>query len=499
MQKYQRWIMLAIVSIALLLISLDMTILYTALPTLTSDLSASASEKLWIINAYPLVMSGLLLGIGALGDRLGHKRIFAAGLVVFGAASLIAALSPTPAILIIGRIFLAVGAAMMMPATLSIIRIHFEDERERYFAFGVWGSVFSGGAGLGPLLGGALLEHFYWGSVFLLNIPVVLLAFLFSLKFVPADKGHSSRSWDWMGSIQIMLGLIGVIFAVKEATRRGGYMEMAIISLLIGAISIFFFIKRQKTINDPLIDLGLFKNWRFTGGVVTAMLASFILVGSQLLFTQRYQLVLGYSPLKSSLFMIAIPIASFIAGIVMGMYTHRFNLLKAQLSAIIVAGLGLGGYLIFYNDSPIMQVLTMVILGCGLGVGGTTASNAIMNSVPIEKSGMAASSEEVSYELGSALGVAILGSFLSFFYTRNFVLTADIVAPPMVRDSLDEALLAAENLSAQAAATLIDTAKIAFNQSFVVVNLVALGILIVGGLVITFAIQADKRRPSPKH
>ncbi len=171
-----RWLVLAIVSSALLLIVVDMTVLYTALPRLTHELQVNASEKLWIVNIYALVVSGLLLGMGTLGDRLGHKRLFMAGLVVFGVASLAAAYSPGAATLIAARALLAVGAAMMMPATLSILRLTFADERERAIAIGVWASVASGGAAIGPVVGGVLLEHFWWGSVFLINVPIVLLA-----------------------------------------------------------------------------------------------------------------------------------------------------------------------------------------------------------------------------------------------------------------------------------------------------------------------------------
>ena len=175
MTLHNRWLVLAIVSSALFLIVIDMTVLYTALPRLTHDLAASASEKLWIINAYPLVVAGLLPGVGSLGDRLGHKRMFTAGLVVFGLASLAAAYAPSAEVLIAARVLLAVGAAMMMPATLSIIRLTFEDENERSFAIGIWAAVASGGAAFGPVVGGILLEYFWWGSVFLINVPVVLI------------------------------------------------------------------------------------------------------------------------------------------------------------------------------------------------------------------------------------------------------------------------------------------------------------------------------------
>src|SRR5690606_14302614 len=195
-----RWLILAVISSALFLIVVDMTVLYTALPTLTHDLRASASEKLWIINAYGLVVAGLLLGMGTLGDRVGHKRLFVAGLVVFGIASLGAAFSPTPAFLIAARATLAVGAAMMMPATLSILRLVFTDDSERATAIGLWAAVASGGAAFGPVLGGMLLEHFWWGSVFLINVPVVLVALVLAVWLIPGHPGNARRAWDLIGS-----------------------------------------------------------------------------------------------------------------------------------------------------------------------------------------------------------------------------------------------------------------------------------------------------------
>lgn len=194
LSKFQRWIVLAIVSSALFMIVIDMTVLYSVLPRLTHDLAASASEKLWIVNIYPLVMAGLLLGLGTLGDRLGHKKLFVMGLTIFGLASLIAAYAPTPLVLIAARTLLAIGAAMMMPATLSIIRTTFSDERERSLAVGIWASVSSVGAGMGPLVGGFLLEHFWWGSVFLINIPIVILALILAILLIPNLKGIRIRN-----------------------------------------------------------------------------------------------------------------------------------------------------------------------------------------------------------------------------------------------------------------------------------------------------------------
>ncbi|NEE43156.1 MFS transporter, partial [Streptomyces sp. SID8455] len=211
----RRWLLLAVVSAGLLLITLDNSILYAALPTLTQELGASSSEGLWIINAYPVVMAGLLLGSGTLGDRVGHRRMFLIGLVVFGAASLAAAFSATPETLIAARALLAVGAAAMMPATLALIRITFEDERERNVAIAIWGTLAIVGSALGPIISGLLLQSFWWGSVFLINVPVVVAAIVATLVLAPPNVADPGRKWDLPSSLLALVALVGLVIAIK--------------------------------------------------------------------------------------------------------------------------------------------------------------------------------------------------------------------------------------------------------------------------------------------
>ncbi|MFO6137229.1 MFS transporter, partial [Pseudomonas aeruginosa] len=270
MFRQNRWLVLAIVSSALFLIIIDMTVLYTALPRLTHDLGATAAEKLWIVNAYPLVVAGLLPGAGLLSDRLGHKRLFLAGLPLFGLASLCAAFAPTAAALIAARAGLAVGAALMMPATLSIVRHVFQDERERALAIGIWASVASAGAALGPVVGGVLLEFFWWGSVFLINVPVVAIALLLALPAIPACGGQSRRPWDALGSLQVMFGLVGVVYAIKELSARAPDFGLAVLAALGGMLCLYLFVRRQRRARESMIDFALFRNRRFARGVAVA-------------------------------------------------------------------------------------------------------------------------------------------------------------------------------------------------------------------------------------
>lgn len=490
MSSRNRWLVLAVVSSALFLIVIDMTVLYTALPRLTYDLGATASEKLWILNAYPLVVAGLLPGLGTLGDRLGHKPLFMAGLVVFGAASLLAAYSPSPAILIAARALLAVGAAMMMPATLSIIRLTFTDESERALAIGIWASVASGGAALGPVIGGVLLEYFWWGSVFLINVPVVVVAFILAAVLLADRPGERDRPWDLVGSIQIMIGLVGLAYALKEMSMREPSRGSALAAATVGIVAIVIFVRRQRFSAAPLIDFTLFRNRRFACGVATALVASAALIGVELVFSQRLQLVLGLSPLQAGLLILPIPLAAFAAGPLAGLALPRLGSEKVLWVSLALAGLGLGCFLLVYEASPAVWLTALALMGFGIGASMSAASSAIMVSAPEGRAGMAASVEEVSYELGGAIGIAVMGSLMSALYTAALVLPRGLAADETARDSLDEALIAAEGLDPLQAQRLIELARASFDHAFVWVVAIAAVMLLATALAIRAAANA---------
>jgi DHA2 family multidrug resistance protein-like MFS transporter len=489
--KPQRWMILIIVSSALFLITIDVTVLYTALPRLTHDLAATASEKLWIVNAYPLVMAGLLPAFGTLGDYVGHKRLFVAGLAVFGAASVVAAYAPVAYVLIAARVLLAAGAAMMMPATLSIIRVTFADERERAMAIGIWSAIASGGAGIGPLVGGVLLEYYWWGSVFLINIPVVLIALGFALPLIPDFRGQTAKRWDWLGSVQIMTGLVAVVYAIKELGRSNSSLETALAATVIGIMTITIFVRRQNRQADPLIDFTLFCNLRFRLGTLTALVSTFVLTGSELAFTQQFQLVRGFSPLEAGLYTMSLAIACFCSSLLAAWLLPRADTLTIQSLSLLISGLGLVGFLFAHNAAQSAQIGCLLIIGAGLGGAMTAASHAIINYVPLSQAGTAASIEEVSYELGSVIGVTVLGSLSTAVYSAS--LEIDLALPMVVHDSLDEALLVAEALSAAAAASLTAAAQAAFNQAFLAVLAAAAGILFLSALVICIAAQRAQK------
>lgn len=493
-----RWLVLAIVSSALLLIVVDMTVLYTALPRLTHELGVTASSKLWIVNIYALVVSGLLLGMGTLGDRLGHKRLFMMGLAVFGAASLAAAYSPNPAALIAARAVLAVGAAMMMPATLSILRLTFADERERAIAIGVWASVASGGAALGPVIGGILLEHFWWGSVFLINLPIVLLALPLARRYIPAGQPDRQRPWDLIGSLQVMVGLILTAYALKELGRAQPSWLDAALACAGGVAMLAVFARRQRGRAHPLIDFAIFRNRSFSSAVASALFAAAALLGMELVFSQRLQLVLGMSPIQAALYILPLPLAAFIAGPLAGWLLPRVGSARLLFVALLTSGLGMGGYLFTYDGALAAQMASLCVLGVGIGATMTAASSTIMQSATPERAGMAASIEEVSYELGGALGVTLMGSILSGVYAHTLEVPAGVSAA-VARDSLDEALALAEGLSGDLGASLARLARGAFDAGYAaVIATAALMLLGTAALVLANRLRGGAGEATPR-
>ncbi|MFE2940021.1 MFS transporter [Streptomyces sp. NPDC059255] len=487
----RRWWLLVTVSVGLLLISLDMSVLYTALPRLTEDLGADASQKLWIINAYPLVMAGLLLGAGTLGDRVGHKRMFLTGLVLFGAASALAAFAATPALLIGARAFLAVGAAAMMPATLSLIRVTFDDERERTMAIGVWGSTSVVGTALGPIVGGLLLEYFWWGSVFLINVPVVLLALIAGAALAPGDTHRSDKPWDLVASLLVMAGLVGLVYAVKEATRPGPQPLHVVAALLVSAAGFTLFVRRQRRQDHPLLDLALLRHPHILSGIVAAALAMFGTAGVQLVLAQRLQLVVGLTPLHAGVLVAAFALGCLPAGIVAGSLAWRTGPRPLIIGGLLTAAAGVLLTLLLtpgalpvldvHPDHPVWVVPGLLVAGAGTGLAMTAASAAIMGNAPAHRAGMAASVEEVSYELGSLFGVAVLGSALTSLYTNTVRLPEG--SPAAAKDSLDQALTASGRLPEDRAGSLLDAAHAAFDNGYVAVLLVVTAALAIGGAV----------------
>ncbi|WP_258049143.1 MFS transporter [Pseudomonas aeruginosa] len=390
---------------------------------------------------------------------------------------------PTAGALIAARAGLAVGAALMMPATLSIVRHVFQDERERALAIGIWASVASAGAALGPVVGGVLLEFFWWGSVFLINVPVVVVALLLALPAIPACGGQSRRPWDALGSLQVMFGLVGVVYAIKELSTRAPDFGLAVLAALGGMLCLYLFVRRQRRAREPMIDFALFRNRRFARGVAVALVATMALVGMELVFSQHLQLVQGLTPLKAGLFVLPIPLASLVVGPLAGWLVPRWGENRVMCASLLLGSAGLLGLALSYQSATGAQLASLVLLGVGFGGAMTAASTAVMLNVDEQSSGMAAAIEDVSYELGGVIGVTLLGSLMSFVYGMSLRLPSAEL-PARVRDSLDDALLVAEGLAPEVASRLVELARQAFDQAFVAVLLAAAALLFLSAMAV---------------
>ncbi len=493
LSSVRRWLILAIAASGLFLICVDLTVLYVALPALTRDLAATNSQRLWILNAYPIVVAGLLPGLGTLGDRHGHRLLFACGLITFGLASLAAAYAPSSSVLIAARGGLGVGAAMMMPATLAIIRSTFADLHDRTFAIGLWAGIAAGGMALGPVIAGLLLEKFWWGSVFLINVPVVLVALLAALWLIPRRAAPGGASWDLIGSLQILVGLIAIVFAIKEVARQDFNLWRLLAAALLGLTFVGMYLRRQRTRAQPLLDLSLFRLPDFGGAFAAACAGTAGAVGLELAISQYLQLVEQRSALGAAIIFLPSAIAGFIAGPLAGRMMRRVRPVRIACGAFLLSAtcvLSLALLPAAGIATPLLRL--MLIAGVGLGVGATVtfASSTIMGAAPPDRGGMAASIEEVGFELGNSLGVAIFGSLMTLGYAWTLAIPPEAIVPSTVRDSLDEALRAAQSLPPEVASQMRAAGNVAFGHALQAV-LVGVGLLwIVTGV----AIMARSRR-----
>ncbi|NEC66253.1 MFS transporter, partial [Streptomyces sp. SID9727] len=463
-----RWVVLVVLCLSLLLVALDATVLHVAVPAVTEDLRPSAAGLLWIVDAYPLVCASLLILFGTLGDRVGRRRVLLLGYALFGVASAVAALADSAAVLIAARALLGVGGAMIMPATLSILRQVFPDRRERAVAIGVWSAVAAVGAATGPVIGGFLVEHFWWGSVFLINIPLMALVLPVGRLLLPESRGNDDGPWDVLGALMAAAGVLGVVLGVKRAGTGEGLADFAtLVPLLLGAALLIAFVRRQKRRTHPLIDIGMFARPAFSTAVGCIVLAMLALVGLELVAVQYLQLVLGLSPLETGLRLLPLTFAAMAAGAT-GSHTLRrvgprrmvgwgFVVTAAAVLTLTVMG---------RDDRPVLLAAAFVALGFGLQSTLFGAYESMLNEAPADRAGGAAAIGETSYQLGAGMGIALLGSVMNAAYTPGLAgLRADGVpasAAAGAARSLGEAYEEAADLGGPLGAVLRTTARDAF-------------------------------------
>lgn len=485
----RRWWVLGVLCLSLFLVVVDNTIVNVALPTLSQELSASTTQLQWIVDSYTLVFASLLLAFGHFGDRFGRRGALTLGLILFGAVSVLAAFTTSASALIGARALMGVGAALVFPATLAILMHVFTDKKERAAAIGVWSGATGMAVAAGPLAGGFLLEHFWWGSVFLVNAPIVVVAVILTLAIVPTSKDPASGRMDWPGLVLSVASIGLLVWSIIEGPQLGWTSPVIVSTGLtsIGLLALFVWWELRTT--HPLLDVKLFRNPRFSAASATIATAFFGLFGFIFMITQYMQLVLGYSPLEAGVRTVPFAIATGVCSPLSIALMHRIG------TKIVVAG-GLAlmaiGFLMAANltatSSYLSDVLpAMVVMACGLGLTTSPATEAIMGALPIDKAGVGSAVNDTTRELGGTLGVAIVGSvFASLFGPQLLEKLTGLGLPESTADAASEsmsaALAVAESAPAGIAAEITAAAQDAFMLGFTRGSLVAAAAAAVGAI-----------------
>jgi DHA2 family multidrug resistance protein-like MFS transporter len=486
----REWIGLTVLALPVLLLALDLTVLHLAAPSLGADLGTSSTQLLWILDIYGFMIAGFLVTMGTLGDRIGRRKLLLIGAVAFGAASVIAAYAPTAEALIAARALLGVAGATLMPSTLGLIGNMFPDPKQRSLAIGVWMTAFIGGTAVGPIVGGVMLEHFWWGSVFLLGVPVMVLLVAAGPFLLTEYQAERAGRIDLTSAVLVIATMIPIIYGVKEFAKDGfaaGPAAAVVAGVVFGAL----FIRRQRRLDDPLVDLGLFRRAAFSSALVVLLLGITAMGGIMMLFVQFLQMVEGLSPMRTGLWLLPGVAASLVVALTAPMLARRIRpavLITVGL-AVAVAGLVLMSQISATGDLGLLVTGTVLMF---LGVTPLTVlgTDLVVGTAPKERASSAASLSETSGELGAALSIAIIGSVVTAVYTGRMASAqfgADV--PDAARDNLAAALTASQELPPEAATGLVAAGREAFAAAVNYGALVSAGLLVAAAIIAAFGLR----------
>ncbi|MFJ9566437.1 MFS transporter [Streptomyces fuscichromogenes] len=456
----REWTALGVLMLPLLLVSMDVSVLYFALPAIGADLRPSGTQQLWILDVYGFVLAGLLMTMGALGDRIGRRRLLLMGAAAFGGASLLAAYADSAGTLIAARAVLGLGGATLMPSTMALLRTMFTDPGQRAKAIGLWSGVMTGGIALGSVMSGILVEHFWWGSVFLVNLPAMALLLLLGPFLLPESRNPSPSRFDWPGVPLSMAAVLPVVYGVKEIPSEGWH-PLYVVSVAVGLLFAALFVHRQRTTGSPLIPPALLKGPGFTPALVLNLVATLAMMGSAIFTTQYLQSVLGMSPLAAALWSLLPSVFIGAAGPVTAQLVQR----GADRGYVVAGGFAVmaAGFLLLalVGADSLWLVLTGAgVLACGMVAIVSQLTDLAMGGAPVERAGTASSLLETAAEFGGALGMAVLGSIGTAVYRHEMPATA----PAAARETLGGALATAARLPGPAGEALTRSAREAFTS-----------------------------------
>ena len=492
----QEWTGLTVLALPTLLVTMDMSVLFLAVPKLTRALHPSSVELLWITDIYGFFIAGSLLTMGALGDRMGHRRLLLTGGAAFAVGSLAAAFSTSPVMLITARALLGIAGAALAPSSLALITSMFTDERQRATAIGIWISCFAAGAAVGPLVGGALLQHFWWGSVFLPNVAAMVLLLAIGPRTLPRACNATGMRLDPASALLATAAVLVGVYGITRAAEHGfGAIEAG--SIAVGVVFGVIFVLRQRRLSEPLVDLNLFRARAFNGALGANCVAAFVAIGIELFTAQYLQLVLGMGPFQAGLW--SLPSA---AGIIAGsMIAPRLTNVVAPArivtSGLVLAGVGLLVLTLAGPSSGLAAVVAgTTLIGLGVGPVGALATDLIVGAAPPDAAGAASAISETGTELGAALGIAILGSVGAAVYRGDFgtrLLSAG--ALPQARETLAGAVTATSQRQGALGDQVLATAHTAFVHGFRVASLLAAGLAFVMAALGTVLRDTDPHQP----
>ncbi len=487
-----RWLVLGVLSLGVLLIGVDGTALAVATPIIGKQLGANATEILWIGDIYSFILAGLLVTMGSLGDRIGHKKLLLCSATAFASASVVIAYAPTVELLIAGRALLGLAGASLAPSTLALIRGIFPSARERTVAVGIWASVFSAGTALGPVIGGLFLEHFWWGSVFLINVPVIIVLVLGGTVLLPELRNPEPGPWDPLGVGLSLVGILGVVYAAKQAAAQGLHHDV-VVAGVVGAAALILFVRRQLRVPHPLIDVRLFGNRAFSGVIAANMLSILGLSGVLFFLSQYFQLVDGYSPLQAGAAELPAAVAATVFGVLAGVASRHWSQRAVLTAALGMIGAAMASLTLITPATTYPQLgVALFVIGAGLGMAFAVANDVVITCVPPQRAGSAAGISETAYELGMALGIAVLGSVIAAVYRgldRPPGIHDDVIAH--AEESLTAAHRAAETLGGQQAHALLSSAQSAFASGVAVAAGIGSALLLTSAVAVWMLLKPD--------